>query len=93
MLLAVTVQCSSLKHVLGGATPPASNPPHIPSLHSTAVPPPPPPGGVAAAVSQSATDRQTSSSLEIKYPVGKGIINRVVIIMHAKLHNTIAVLL
>ena len=74
---------------IGGAMAPVSNPPQIASPDSTAVPPPPPPGGVAAAVSQSATDRQTSSSLEIKHPVGKGIINRVVIIMHAKLHNTI----
>lgn len=73
MLLAVTVQCSfSLKHVLGGATPPASNPPHIPSPNSTAAPPPPP-GGVAAAVSLPATNGQTNSSLKIKHPAGKRV--------------------
>ena len=71
MLLAVTVQCFSLKHVLGGATPPASNPPSIPSPNSTVVPPSPPTGGVAAAISLSATDRQTNSSLEIKHHAGK----------------------
>ena len=71
VLLTVTVQCSSLKHVLGGDSPPASNPPHIPSLNSTAVPPSPPTGGVAAAVSQSTTDRRTNSSLEIKHHAGK----------------------
>ena len=75
MLLAVTIQCFSLKHVLGGATPPVSNPPSIPSPNSTStvVPPPPPTGGIAAAVSLSATNEQTNSSLEIKHPAGKSV--------------------
>ena len=60
--------------VLGGATAPASNPLHSPSPAQTAVPPPPPPGGVAPAGPLLATDRQTSRSLEITHPAGKGII-------------------
>ena len=58
------IQCS-LFCVLGGhgAMAPATTPPHIPSLHS-----------VAAAVPLPTTDRQSSRSLVITHPAGKGII-------------------
>ena len=60
--------------VLGGGMAPASNPLPSPSPAQTAVPPPPPPGGVAAAGPLLTTDRQTSHSLVITHPAGKGII-------------------
>ena len=60
--------------VLGGAMAPASIPLHSPSPAQTAVPPPPPPGGVAAAGPLLTTDRQTSRSLVITHPAGKGMI-------------------
>ena len=55
---------------------PASNLLHSPSPAHTAVPPPPPPaaGGVAAAGPLLTADRQTSPSLVINHPAGKGII-------------------
>ena len=60
--------------VLGGAMAPAANPLHPPSPAQTAVPPPPPPCGVAAVGPLLTTDRQTSRSLEMTHPAGKGII-------------------
>ena len=64
------IHAPSLLHVLGGAMAPVSNPPHSPSLHSTAVLPPPPTGGVAAADSLPATEGQISSSRKITHAAG-----------------------
>ena len=72
VLLGGSIQCSfSLMLVLDGAMAPASNPPHTPSLNSTAVPPPPPPGGDAGGVSLPASTRQASSTHT--HPAGKNI--------------------
>ena len=62
--LSLYIQCF-LFCLLGGhgAMAPASTPPHIPSLHS-----------VAAAGPLPTTDRQSSRSLVITHPAGKGII-------------------
>ena len=60
--------------VLGGAMAPAANLLHPPSPAQTAVPPPPPPCGVAAVGPLLTTDSQTSRSLVIAHPAGKGII-------------------
>ena len=57
---------------------PASNTPHVPFPHFTAVSQPPPPVGIAAAVSLPATDRETCSSLVITHSAGKlGLCNDV----------------
>ena len=59
----------------------ASNPPHIPSPHPTAVSPLPLPCGTAAAAgSMGATDKQTDISLVITHATGKSTIQNMVFI-------------